>query len=408
MLRRLVRILLAVALAALLAPLSGCDCGGGTRVGRCSTSRDCGGGERCVDGRCVPGVDAGAGDVDATPAQDAGSGDRDAWSPGFDAGTCRDLTAESTLERAAVDIIVVIDNSGSMSGEAAEVRRNINRFAEIIGASGLDYRVVLISTPTGDRGVCVPPPLGSGPPDCTSGPAGLLRAVHVAVGSTNGPQIALMRYAEYRDFLRMEAVKVFLWITDDESAMASDAIRSGLAALEPMGMFDRTIHNAIVGYYGETPETWGIRGAGSCPTLARPGIRYLRLANCLRDDGSSIDGCTPGRTARVCETDWTRIFEEIARGVVAGVPVPCEFDIPEPPAGRTLDYDAVRLTYSAGDGTRTPLERTTSAACTERGWYFDDPAAPMRIVLCPDVCRVVQADEGARIDIGLGCFPDLE
>ncbi|MGQ0505643.1 MAG: hypothetical protein ACT4TC_10010, partial [Myxococcaceae bacterium] len=45
-----------------------------------------------------------------------------------------------------VDIIFVIDNSGSMTSEIQEVERNINvNFAQIIQASGVDYRVILIA-----------------------------------------------------------------------------------------------------------------------------------------------------------------------------------------------------------------------------------------------------------------------
>jgi hypothetical protein len=30
------------------------------------------------------------------------------------------------------------------------------------------------------------------------------------------------------------------------------------------------------------------------------------------------------------------------------------------------------------------------------------------VLLCPALCTRVQADEGARMDVGLGCFPVLE
>lgn len=389
---------------------AGCDCSGATTGDPCTSDGDCPTGQSCMDGLCAPRMDAGGmpGD-DGGPARDAGGGARDAATPAEDAGPCRSVSAESTVEPIPVDIIVVIDNSGSMTEEAAEVQRNINDFAAIIGASGLDYRVILISDrDTSRNGVCVPAPLGSGPPDCTSGPEGRLRAVHQRVGSTNGPSLKLSTYPMWSDFLRFEAAKVFLWITDDESAMASDAIRSGLDALEPAGMFSRTIHNAIVGYYGDTPDTWATRGAGSCPSLARPGVRYLRLTNCLRDDGTAIADCTSGLSARVCETDWTPIFMDIARGVVAGVPVVCEFAVPDPPEGFTLDLDMIRVTWRSGDVLRMELRRVPDAAvCSDDGWYFDDPSAPTLIVLCPDLCRAVQADPDARLDVALGCFPLL-
>lgn len=395
-----------IAMAALW--MSGCDCAGSGGGGMpCRSSTECSGGLMCIDSRCQVPSDAGSG-LDGSVPPDTGA--RDAFfPPPIDAGPCTAISAESTVEAVPVDIIIAIDNSGSMSEEAAEVRMNINMFAEIIAASGLDYRVVLISRPDGSQGVCVPAPLGTGPPDCEGGADGRLLAIHQAVASTNAIDLVLRRYPDYRDFLRPDAAKVFIWITDDESSnFTADEARAALAALEPAGMFERTIHNAIVGYYGETPATWDDRGAGDCDSLADPGITYMRLMQCVDDSDMPIADCTPGRSGRVCETDWTSIFEEIARGVVEGVPIPCDFAIPEAPMGMTLDLDDIRLTYTDGAGTAHMLTRADSEAmCGAETWHFDDPAMPTRITLCPELCRAVQMDEGARLDIGLGCFPIL-
>jgi hypothetical protein len=265
---------------------------------------------------------------------------------------------------------------------------------------------VLINEPDDSQGVCVPPPLGTGEPACESGPEGRLLAVHEGVSSTNAFEVVLEQYESYRDFLRPEAAKVFLWITDDESNMPEDDFRAALTALEPSGMFDRTIHNAIVGYYGDT--AWNDESAGSCSTLADVGEQYLQLATCVDSGGAPIADCIPGSIARVCESDWRPIFEDIAMGVIAGVPVVCEFDIPAPPEGSVLDLDAIRVTYRSGDLVRAMLSRVDGVgACTGEGWYFDDPVSPTQMVLCPDVCRDVQADPEANLDIALGCFADL-
>ena len=397
------RIPLLLCLAA--AALSGCDCSG-TLAESCETRADCSAGASCVEGRCVAG-DAGGGGDDG----DVGDGgEADAFVPPQpDAGPCHEVTGESTVEAIPVDIIITIDNSGSMTEEAEQVRTNINTFAAIIAASGLDYRVVLISEESGSTGVCVPAPLGSGPPACESGPDGRLRALHVSVGSTNAPDRVIAQYPSFVDFLRPESAKVFLWITDDESSnYSADEFRTALAALAPSGMFDRQIHNSIVGYYGETPATWSSSSAGDCDSLADPGETYMRLAQCLTDGDEPITDCTPGSTGRVCETDWTAIFEDIAMGVVAGVPVVCEFAVPAPPEGQSIDVDAARVTYRSGDVVVDELSRVDGeGACGPGGWYFDDLAMPTSITLCPDVCRTVQADPDAEMAISIGCFRDL-
>ncbi len=391
---------------AMLAP--GCDCSG-EAAGSCRSAADCQGGRICVDMRCVRASDGGGGTDAGDPTDSGPLPDRN-LPPPMDAGPCRAVSGMSTIEPVPVDIIIAIDNSGSMAAEAAEVRRNINNFAAIIAASGLDYRVVLISRPDGDRGVCVPPPLGSGAPACDSGPEGRLLALHIPVASRNAPDLVLANYDMYRDFLRPEAAKVFLWITDDESGtQTADSFRAALTALMPAGMFDTVIHNSIVGYYGEAPADWSRSAAGACGSLARVGATYMRLAQCLANDNSPVPDCIPGRTARVCETDWTMIFDEIARGIVVGVPVSCDFEVPAPPMGMTIDADMVRVTYrTTGGAVAAMLDRVPNeAACTANGWYFDDAMTPTRIHLCPDVCVAVQMDPDAQMDIALGCFPIL-
>lgn len=397
------------ALFVLAIGLSACSAGNGSE-GRCATSTECSGGRVCLDGRCVRGgvpdasVDAGRG-ADAGP--DA-SADANVPVP-VDAGPCREVSAESTVEPVPVDILVAIDNSGSMTEEASEVQSNLNNFAAILGTSGLDYRIVLLSASraTDAQGVCIPAPLGSGPPSCLGGPEGRLLALHVSVASRNAPDLMLANYPMYRDFLRPAAAKVFLWITDDESATyTADEFRAAMAALDPAGGFDHPIHNSIVGYHGDaTPADWARAAAGACSSLARVGATYLRLSDCLTDANAPVPDCTPGRHAKVCEADWTPIFDEIARGVLAGVPVRCEFDVPPPPAGYEIDVDMIGVTYrTTGGAVAAALTRVDGpAACAAGGWYFDDPGMPTRIELCPEVCRTVQADPDARMDITLGC-----
>ena len=60
---------------------------------------------------------------------------------------CVQKSLTSTQTTRPVDIIFVIDNSGSMDDEISEVETQINRnFANIIEDAGIDYRVVMISS----------------------------------------------------------------------------------------------------------------------------------------------------------------------------------------------------------------------------------------------------------------------
>ncbi|MND05283.1 hypothetical protein D3C83_259750 [compost metagenome] len=45
------------------------------------------------------------------------------------------------------------------------------------------------------------------------------------------------------------------------------------------------------------------------------------------------------------------------------------------------------------------------AACgANGGWYYDNPADPVTIILCPDSCELAQASsDGSKIEVVLGC-----
>lgn len=308
-----------------------------------------------------------------------------------------------------VDVIVVVDNSRSMREEAEQVRRGINTFAETLGASGLDYHVILISdVGEEDTSICVPAPLGEGAPGCGAGEGGRLRVVDAVVGSTDAPEIVIAQYAAYADFLREGSVRAFLWVTDDDALASADWVRQMLAYVEPETGFGLTVHHAIVGYYGgDSPSVWRDRSAGSCGSLASVGLAYLRLAQCYSDRDAEIPDCTRGTLARICDTDWTRTFEEIARRtevIAIDSPLSCTLRPPPAPEGRVLDYGRLEVAYQSGDET-TVLRRASTTRC-EGGWRLDDDRNPTAIVLCEDACRSLQADIDAVLTVTIACDDD--
>ena len=65
---------------------------------------------------------------------------------GGKAGACARAEAMAELVKEPVNIILLLDNSGSMDEELDAVERNINvNFAQILTDSMVDYRVILIS-----------------------------------------------------------------------------------------------------------------------------------------------------------------------------------------------------------------------------------------------------------------------
>ncbi len=235
-----------------------------------------------------------------------------------------------------VDVIFVVDNSGSMDEEIAQVRANINQyFADILSASGLDYQVIMISRRSQ---VCVAPPLGG--PDCSDNPP-LYRAIDQVVGSTNSLSLILSTYDSANPFLnwstslRYDAVKVFIEVTDDDSALSALQFATLLLAKQPAGMFGTAERNYVFhSIIGVTPGNPNI----TCSTAANEGSQYQTLSN-----------LTGGGLYSVCASDYSPILSEIANGIVGAIDTtPPETTITGGPTG-TIAVDSASFTWTGTD-----------------------------------------------------------
>lgn len=82
----------------------------------------------------------------------------------------------------------------------------------------------------------------------------------------------------------------------------------------------------------------------------------------------------------------------------------CEYTIPQPAMGM-LDFGKINVQYTPGVPPSQVLPNVASAAaCTNAGgWYYDNNAAPTKILFCPSTCTTVKADSTGKVDILLGC-----
>jgi hypothetical protein len=87
------------------------------------------------------------------------------------------------------------------------------------------------------------------------------------------------------------------------------------------------------------------------------------------------------------------------------VPLECEWAIPEPPPGMSFDKQKVNVQLSAPSLAQpTGFGQVASEkSCKAKGWYYDDPDEPTRVVACPESCELLQATSLAKVDILLGC-----
>jgi len=89
---------------------------------------------------------------------------------------------------------------------------------------------------------------------------------------------------------------------------------------------------------------------------------------------------------------------------IHGQVVGCEYVMPSPPQG-IPDLSQIEVLYTNSSGIVGTVKAVASSAdCASGGWYYDNPAAPGRIYLCPLTCDTVQKDAAGRISINLGCL----
>jgi len=91
------------------------------------------------------------------------------------------------------------------------------------------------------------------------------------------------------------------------------------------------------------------------------------------------------------------------RGVLA-----CDYRIPPPPDGKTIDFSKVNLHYT-GEGASDDIpyvERADRCDPVRGGWYYDvlpTLGTPTRVLTCPSTCRRFRASQTGKVEIVVGC-----
>lgn len=84
--------------------------------------------------------------------------------------------------------------------------------------------------------------------------------------------------------------------------------------------------------------------------------------------------------------------------------IPCDLQIPDPPAGETLNPMQVNLGICDAQGAlqTTPFVQDEAGCDGSPGWYYDDPDGPGMIHLCEVTCETVSVP-GATLFFTIGC-----
>ncbi|MEY4576382.1 MAG: hypothetical protein RL701_1085, partial [Pseudomonadota bacterium] len=248
----------------------------------------------------------------------------------------------------AVDIIWVVDASGSMLDEQKKIGMNMTAFADAVSKSNIDVRIVMMTTSSAIPVIC---PVT--PPDPLTGTAlagdPRYKFIESRVDSNNLLDIAIANFSMYQSFLRPGATTHFVTVTDDESRYkqlpaANERAQTFYSDMKMLLGHDFIQHT--IASEGPTPcsdpNCMPDANTGICVFVmlgcgaAAPGNTYYALAD-----------MTKGLTASICLSEWTPIFNKLSEAVIKSAPLPCNFAIPPPPAGENLDPSKVNVGYTA-------------------------------------------------------------
>jgi hypothetical protein len=380
------------------------------------------------DGDGIPDGDEVRGGTDPNDADSDGDGIPDGdearvgTNPLVPDEACLSARAQASVGAPApVDIIIAIDSSGSMRGEIEAVERNISvNFADIIGASGIDYRVILVADyPPAERNfaICISEPLSTD--DCAE-PLPAAPGVRFPtffhydtfVGSHDAFEKLLETFNRpdphghmpngWGAVLRSNSVKTFLLISDDDPNLDAADFDARLLALSPehFGTTDdrNYVWHSIIGMGENTPAT-----APWQPTDPIIDARCSPGSESAATEYQALSILTGGLRFPLCDNDsFDVVFRTIAAGVIDQVSLPCSLTIPEPPTGTVVNGDAMAVVYTPGNGDpAVSLPRfDDEAACDGDGFFLDGDL----VTLCPDTCADVLVDESGTLALHAACL----
>jgi hypothetical protein len=342
------------------------------------------------------------------------------------------------LVRQPVDIILLLDNSGSMSDELEAVEANINvNFASILASSDVDYRVILISrhrqeprdaSEEASTSICVSSPL-SGLEDCSEAEQPVFSErffqYSTKLESNDSFDVLIDTYAPpfgsdreekfdqaplgWSAWLRTGAKKVVLEMTDDDEDMPIDAFVSALVELGPE-------------HFGSDPTrpTFVFHSIIGLAEKATPTSAYLpdepvQTATCTGNDNRVVNAgesyqelsrLTGGLRFPLCQFGaYDVVFQRIAEDVVQTREIACDLSIPPAPPGLELDLNNVAIEYAPG-GAAAPVkfgQALTVQECPSNAFYI----ANDRLNLCPSTCAAVRRDPVATLTVLFTCESQL-
>jgi hypothetical protein len=333
-----------------------------------------------------------------------------------------------------LDIILVVDNSGSMHEEIAAIEQNLNvNFAQVLFASQIDYQIVVVSNHgAGAFEICITTPL-SNVTGCTFEPgdvAGRFHHYDVDVQSRDSLCRLLGTFRGdipdqwgkhpegWSKWLRGAAEKAFVAFTDDrvsctvggkqlndqDDTHVSPQLSAAAAAATA---FDHALSAADVSQFGSVADRryrfysvigvmekaapnqddayapWEPIVAAKCPSAMNVGPGYQWLSR----------GTDAGRYSICAPQSYDALFQELAADIIADATLPCEVKITSSDA----DPSTLLIEYAPGDGSEPVIwpQVVDAEACSGDAFYLEGDV----VRLCPEACAQFESDLDATFEV---------
>jgi hypothetical protein len=91
--------------------------------------------------------------------------------------------------------------------------------------------------------------------------------------------------------------------------------------------------------------------------------------------------------------------------ISVGTALECQWKIPPPQDGQVFDPAKVNVAFTPKGGMVQEFGYVAQADCARaaNAWYFDDPAKPTQVFVCPTTCDTLKASSGAEVNVSFGC-----
>jgi hypothetical protein len=342
---------------------------------------------------------------------------------GGEAGCAPESVALERLSQ-PVDIVIAVDNSGSMEDTARAVEAHLNgSFAAILDEEQVDYRLILVSQhreeTDQDAAVCIVGPL-SALTECPSdgpGPSERFFQYSTEVGSDSFEVLLESLTGELADdfdlapsgwseWLRPEARKVFIGITNDDDSTTALEFAASLTSVAPE-QFGSDLTR--LGFVWHSIVGLAERGVGPAPYVPSDPIEDEECEGDVSSAGTTyqeLSRLTGGLRFPICALDsYAAIFERVASDLVGSSRSSCDFALPNPQPGGALELDQLALSYrpSSGGETRRFGQVREPLACKPDAFLLDADG----VHLCAAACDEVSADAQAGVEAVFTCQSTL-